>query len=176
MFNYSIIVFYKYLLILAQNNKYGIITTHGGTYMYYITEEDLYQRNFALSEMISDYKKKQSDYKAKKNRQSYFDMLNIRRELTMFLRKIVVDSEHNLDTENQSLLSLFQSLMSITTLISDEECLINFAKSNLQTEIREDRILMNAEYLKENLDKLDNDLDKLLELTKNISEIKQRSK
>ena len=66
--------------------------------MYYITEEDLYQRTIVLSEMISNYKKKQSDYNAKKDRQSYFDMLNMRRELTMFLRKIVVDSEHNLDS------------------------------------------------------------------------------
>ena len=143
---------------------------------YYISESYFYKKSEELKEMILDYQRYQNDYKKTKYAEPYFKMLNARSEICQFLHDLKFDSDGNIDTDNEILVSLFNEICGLTYIVTNQEYLITASKSNIRDEIREDKILVDAEFLKESLEGLEKNINRLLEITNQISEIRENSK
>ena len=144
--------------------------------MYYITEEDFYIRSSNLREKILEYKEKIIEYDNNKTDEASWDIDNNRVELSIYIRKMINDSEGCLATDDDELLKLFNQLITISRHILIDDSIIDLSKGNLleakNISERRNQIQMIINCYKS----FNKDLDYLIRLTDKVLDKKSKQK
>lgn len=143
---------------------------------YFITEIELFKACELLENALDVYLEKREEFNKNKTRDTFFEKEVCKIEIDYYGRKIIIDSENNIDTDDEELRELFNTLLSTIRDYVLKEELVFTAKMNISDNEDPKRKKYDRDMLKDNYRGLDEDIDKLKELTVKIMNVTTFSK
>lgn len=136
--------------------------------MYCICERDLREACIKLKELISDYQEKKEKFENDKTFNNYFYLENAREDINHFGMRIKTESEDNIETDNEELRNLFNTLIATFYNINSSLDVIDFAKSNSEKAENENEKAWHEQMLSDNYKNVDGYIESITTLIDEI--------
>ena len=143
---------------------------------YYITEIELFEDCELLENALDTYLEKKEEFNKNKTRDTFFEKEECKDKIDHYGRKILIDSEDKIDTDDEELRGLFNALLSTIRDYLSKEYLVLNARINISVNEDPSRRQYDRDMLKDNYHGLEEDIDKLKDLMVKIKDLKTFSK
>ena len=143
---------------------------------YYITEIELFEDCELLENALDTYLEKKEEFNKNKTRDTFFEKEECKDKIDHYGRKILIDSEDKIDTDDEELRALFNALLSTIRDYLSKEYLVLNARINISVNEDPSRRQYDRDMLKDNYHGLEEDIDKLKDLMVKIKDLKTFSK